>query len=101
MERFDPRDPKAHFMGLTKLKKIGDLETYISNFLRLSVMVSNLTMTRRVCMFIYGIVEPLHGLVKSTRPTMLQEDMEKARDLQHDLPKAKAPFKKKISSCTK
>ena len=45
VERFDPRDPKAHFVELTKLKKIGDLETYISEFINLSVMISDLTVT--------------------------------------------------------
>lgn len=101
MERFDPRNPEAYFVELTKLKQTGDPESYISEFLKLSVMVSDLIVTRRVCMFIDGLVEPLHGLVKSTRPTMLQEVVERARDLHHALPKAKAPFHHNFSSQTK
>ena len=64
-------------------------------------MVSDLTMTRRVCMFIDGLVEPVHGLVKSTRPTTLPEAIERVRDLQHALPKEKAPFQQKFSSQAK
>ena len=65
VERFDRRDPEAPFMGLAKLKQSGNPETYTSKFLRLSVMVPDLSTTRRVYMFIYGLDEPLHGLVKS------------------------------------
>ena len=89
MEIFDPRDPEAHFVKLTKLKQEGDLEDYIAEYLQLSVMVSNLTMSRKVCMFINGVVETLQGLVKCTKKTTLLEAMEKARDLQHTLPKVK------------
>ena len=84
---FDPRDPEAHFVELTKLKQQGDLEDYIVEYLKLSVMVANLTMRRRVSMFIDGIAETFHGLVKCTKPTTLLEAMETARDLQHTLPK--------------
>ena len=35
VERFDPRDPEAHFAKLTKLKQEGDLEDYIVEYLQL------------------------------------------------------------------
>ena len=87
VERFDPRDSEAHFSKITKLKQEGDLEEYIVEYLQLSVMVSNLTMSRKICMFVNGMAEPLQGLVKSTKPTTLLEVVEKARDLQHILPR--------------
>lgn len=90
VERFNPRDPEAHFVELTKLKQKGDLEDYIVQHLKLLVMVSNLTMRRRVCLFTGGMAEPLHGLVRTTKPTTLLEALEKARYLQHALPKEKA-----------
>ena len=55
VERFDQRDPKAPFIGLAKLKQSGNPETYISEFLKLSFMVPDLSATRRVYMFINGI----------------------------------------------
>ena len=64
-------------------------------------MVSNLSATRRVYMFIDGLVEPFHGLVKSTRTTTLQEAIERARDLQHDFPRVKAPLQQNFSSQSK
>ena len=57
------------------------LETYISEFLKLSVMVPDLSTTRRVYMFVDGLAEPLYGLVKSTKPTTLQDAIERARYL--------------------
>ena len=42
VERFDRRDPEAAFMGLANLKQSGNPKTYISEFLRLSIMVPDL-----------------------------------------------------------
>ena len=71
LERFDWRDSEEHFVELTKLKQTGNPETYISEFLRLSVMVPVLSVPRMIYMFIDGLEEPLRGLVRSTRPTAL------------------------------
>ena len=69
----------------------------LSDFLKLYVMVPDLSTVRRVYMFINGLDEPLHGLVKSTKPTTLQDAIERARDLQDALPKEKATFQHKPS----
>ena len=90
VERFDKRDPEAPFMSLAKLKQSGNAKTYISEFLRLSVMVPDSSTKIRVYMFIDGLDEPLHGLVNSTKPNTLQDAIERARDLQDALPKSKA-----------
>ena len=73
VEIFDRRDPEAPFMSLAKLKQSGYTESYIFYFLRLSVMVPDLFAARRVYMFIDGLNEPLHGLVKYTKPTTLHD----------------------------
>ena len=44
IERFDRRDPEEHFVELTRLKQTESPNTYISDFLRLSVMVPDLSM---------------------------------------------------------
>ena len=46
IERFDRRDPEEHFVELTRLKQIESPETYIADFLRLSVMVPDLSAAR-------------------------------------------------------
>ena len=71
VERFDWKESEEHFIDLTKLKQTENPETYISEFLRLLVMVPNLSTTMRIYMFIDGLAEPLHGLVRSTRPATL------------------------------
>ena len=55
VETFDMKDPETPFMSLAKLKQSGNAETYISEFLRLSVMVPDLSAARRVYMFIDGL----------------------------------------------
>eukprot|EP00253_Pinus_taeda_P001460 PITA_01460 len=58
MERFDRRDPEQHFVELTRLKQTGSPETYIVDFLRVSVMVPDLSMAWRIYMFVEGTWTP-------------------------------------------
>ena len=44
MEQFDWRDPEQHFVEMMRLKQTGSPETYIADFLRVSVMVPDLSM---------------------------------------------------------
>ena len=97
VEIFDIRYPEAPLMSLANLKQSGNIETYISEFLRLSVMVPDLSAARRFYMFIDGLAEPLHGLFKSTKSNTLHDAIETARDLQDALPKSKAKFQHKPS----
>ena len=92
MEKFDQRDLEQHFVELTRLKQIGSPETYIADFLRVSVMVPDLSMARRVYMYVEGLAEPLRGLVRSTRPATLQDAINRTRDLQDVLPKTRKPY---------
>jgi len=55
-------------------------------------MVPDLSETTRIYMFIKGPIEPLRGLVGSSRPTTLQDAVGRARDLQVALPRARAPL---------
>lgn len=61
IEQFDWRDPEEYFVELTKLKHTGSPNTYIFEFLRLSVMVPNLSSARMIYMFIDGLAEPFRG----------------------------------------
>ena len=54
MERFDRRDPEQHFVELTRLKQTGSPETYIADFLRVSVMVPDLSVAQMIHMFVEG-----------------------------------------------
>ena len=101
VERFDRKVPEAPFISIEKLKYSRDAETYISKFLRFSVMVPNPSIARRVYMFINVLEEPFHGLFKSTKPITLHDAIERARDLQDALPKAKATFQSKAPHFSK
>lgn len=58
-----------------------------SDFLRVSVMVPDLSEARRVYAFIEGFLEPLCGLVKSHIPSTLQEVVVCAKYLQGASPR--------------
>ena len=73
IERFDRRDSDQHFFELTRIKQTGSPETYIADFLRVSVMVPDLSTAQMIYMFVEGLAEPLRGLVRSTRPATLQD----------------------------
>ena len=81
IERFDRRDPEQHFVELTRLKQTGSPETYIADFLRVSVMVPDLSMAWRIYMYVEGLPKPLRVLVRSARPTTLQDAISRTRDL--------------------
>ena len=71
LEYFKRKDLEEHFGELTRLKQTRSAEAYISEFLRLSVRVLDLSEARRVFMFVEGLAERLRGLVKSNGPTTL------------------------------
>ena len=52
-------------------------------------------------MFIDGLEEPLHGLVKSTKPITFHDAIERARDLQDALPRAKETFQSRTPHSSK
>eukprot|EP00253_Pinus_taeda_P032946 PITA_32946 len=75
-----------------RLKQTGSPKTYIVDFLRVSVMVPNLSTAWRVYMYADRLVEPLWGLVRSTRPATLQDAISKTRDLQDVFPRTWTPY---------
>ena len=55
-------------------------------------MVLDLSAVMRVYMFIDGLAEPLHGLVKSAKSNTLHDVVERVRDLQDSLLREKETF---------
>lgn len=92
IERFDRNEPEEHFVELTRLKQTGSPEKYIADFLRISVMVPDLSTAQMIYMFLEGLTEPLRGLVRSTRPTTLQDAIGRTKDLQDALPRTKTSY---------
>ena len=92
IECFNWRDPEQHFVELTKLKQTGSPEAYIADFLGVSVMVPYLSVTQMIYMFVEGLAEPLRGLVRSTRPATVEDDIRRTRDLQDAFPRMRTPY---------
>ena len=59
IERFYRKDLEVYFCELAQLKQFGRLESYISEFQRLSVMVYDILERKRVMLFMEGLIEPL------------------------------------------
>lgn len=55
-------------------------------------MVPDLSMVRRVYMYVEGLAEPLRGLVRSTRLATLQDAISRTGDLQDVLPRTPTPY---------
>jgi hypothetical protein len=89
VHRFDRRDPEMSFRDLAQLKQTGSADAYISDFQRISVMVTDIFEARLVMLFTEGLTEPLRGWVKAYKPTSLQDAVSRARDLQESVPKPK------------
>ncbi|XP_059065756.1 uncharacterized protein LOC131857345 [Cryptomeria japonica] len=81
VERFDKKDPESYFRELAQLKQTGNLEVYVSEFLKLSCMVNNMSNQRLVVLFIEGLMEPLRGWVKAFDPPTLLLAIKKARSM--------------------
>ena len=89
VERFDKKDPEIFFRDLAQLRQTGSLETYISEFQRLSVMVQDVSERRLVILFTEGLSEPLKGWIKAFDPPTLQEAMRKARSMELTAPSSR------------
>jgi hypothetical protein len=71
MDRFDRRDPEIHFIDLAQLRQTGTAETFISEFQRVAVAMTDISEPRLIMLFIEGLTEPLRGWVKAYRPHTL------------------------------
>jgi hypothetical protein len=93
MDRFDRRDPEIHFRYLAQLRQIGTIETFISEFHRVEVAVTDIYEPQLIMLFTEGLTKPLKGWVKAYRPQTLQDAIRRTRDLADSVPKTK-PFTK-------
>ena len=60
------------------------------------VMVTNVSESRLVMLFIKALMEPLRGWVKSYKPSTLQDSISRNQDVQDSVPKNRFQVKKKF-----
>jgi hypothetical protein len=95
MDRFDKRDPEIHFRDLAQLRQTGTTETFILEFKRVTVEVTDISEPRLIMLFTEGVRKPLRGWVKAYWPHTLQDAIRRTRDLVDSVPKTK-PFTKPL-----
>lgn len=61
IDRFDKKDLKLHFEELAQLKQWGSMETYVIDFQRLLVLVTDISERRLIVPFMDGLLDPLRG----------------------------------------
>jgi len=71
MERFDKKDFKIHFRELAQLKQTGSTKAFISEFQRITVIVTDVSESRLIMLFSEALTEPLQGWVKAYKPSTL------------------------------
>jgi hypothetical protein len=81
MERFDQRDPELHFRDLTQLRQTGSTKSFIADFQRKVVAMTDISEHRLVMLFTEGLTEPLRGWVKAFKPHTLQDAILCTRDM--------------------
>ena len=98
MDIFERKYPELPFKELAQLKQVGTPEAYMLEFEKLSVMVSNVSMSSLVLFFTQGLTESLRGILKFHKPTTLKDAMNLTRDLQNVLPRTKYPPQRNFPS---
>ena len=71
MELFDRKDPEIHIRELAQLKQTGSAEAFISEFQKIAVMVTNVSESQLIMLFLKALTEPLRGWVKAYKPSTL------------------------------
>jgi hypothetical protein len=89
MDRFDRKDPEIHFRDLTQLRQTDTTEAFITEFQRVTVVVTDISEPRLIMLFTEGLTEPLRGWVKAYKPPILQDAILRTRDLTDSVPKTK------------
>jgi hypothetical protein len=68
MDRFDRRDPEIHFRDLAQLRQTGTTKAFITEFQRVTMVVTDILEPRLIMLFTEGLTKPLRGWVKAYRP---------------------------------
>ena len=61
LDRFERKDLELHFRELAHLRQTGSVEAFVTKFQRIVVMVTNISESRLIMLFVEGLVGPLCG----------------------------------------
>ena len=81
IDRFYGKDPDLNFKDLAQLKQMGRVDNYVTEFQRLSILVTNISEKRRIVLFMDGLREPLRGWIKGFNPCTLNEAIKQVHDM--------------------
>jgi hypothetical protein len=59
MDRIDKKAPEIHFEDLAQLRQTGIAKTFITEFQRVAMAVTDMSEPRLIMLFIKGLIEPL------------------------------------------
>eukprot|EP01018_Ginkgo_biloba_P004218 Gb_09021 [translate_table: standard] len=79
--RFERKD-EEYFRELARIRHQTSVESYVTEFQRVAVMVPNVLERRLTFLSIKGLFKPLKGLVKAFAPSSLQDAIKRALTLE-------------------
>lgn len=91
IKSFDRKHPQEDFKRLTQLKQQGTIESYITEFQRISVRVSGIEEDRLTYLFVERLKDSLTGLVSALNPISIEDAIEKALRLESSSASNKTP----------
>ena len=68
LDKFDSKYRELHIRQIAQIKQTDMVDSYIIEFHRLEVMVSDVSEQWLIMLFAEGLSEPLHGWVKAFKP---------------------------------
>jgi len=81
IDHFDGKDPKLNFKDLAQVKQISIVDNYVTEFQRLSILVTNISERCQIVLFMDGLREPLRGWTKGFNPCTLNKAIKKVCDM--------------------
>lgn len=81
-------DMMQQVMGLQVGKR--PKKEFITDFQRLGVIVTDISESRLIMLFVEELLEPLHGYVRTYKPTSLHDFISRAQDMIDVVPNKRA-----------
>ena len=81
IDHFDGKDPELNFKDLAQLKQTGIVDNDITEFQRLSILVTDISERCQIVLFMHGLKESLRGWIKGFNPCALNKAIKVVCDM--------------------
>ena len=82
LDKFDSKYRELHIRQIAQIKQTDMVDSYMIEFHRLEVMVSDVSESWLIMLFVEGLSEPLHGWVKAFKPSLLHDVIHRVQNME-------------------